>query len=100
MLFGCVGLKAQQRHLLENENALAEIDLRQGALVGLKNKETGWVIIGNGEKDVCFEASVRLADGSFHVIDASTQEQPKVMATENTVTLVWNSFDVAGKKLE
>ena len=33
VLFGCVGLKAQQRHLLENENALAEIDLRQGALV-------------------------------------------------------------------
>ena len=101
VLLGCVGLKAQQKYLLENENALAEIDLRQGALVGLKNKETGWAIIGNGEKDACsFEASVRLADSSFHVIDASTQEQPKVMATENTVTLVWNSFDVAGKKLE
>lgn len=53
MLLGCVGLKAQQKFLLENENALAEIDFRQGALVGLKNKETGWAIIGNGEKDAC-----------------------------------------------
>lgn len=100
-LFSCAVMTAQQKYLLENENMLAEIDLKRGALSGFKNKETGWEIIGAGEKAACsFEARIRLADGSLHTINAFSQEFPKITTAENALTLVWNSFEVAGQKLE
>ena len=37
-LFSCAVMTAQQKYLLENENMLAEIDLKRGALSGFKNK--------------------------------------------------------------
>lgn len=98
-LFSCAVMKAQQKYLLENEHMLAKIDLKQGALSGFKNKETGWEIIGNG-KNCSFEAKIRFPDRSLHIIDAFSQGRPQITTAENALTLVWNNFEVAGKRLE
>ena len=38
MLLLCMGLGAQQKYLLENEKMRAEVDLAQGALLGLQSE--------------------------------------------------------------
>lgn len=45
MLLLCMGLGAQQKYLLENEKMRAEVDLAQGALLGLQSKVTGWNVV-------------------------------------------------------
>ena len=41
MLLLCMGLGALQLYLLENEKLRAEVDLAQGALLGLQSKVSG-----------------------------------------------------------
>ena len=51
MLLLCMGLGAQQKYLLENEKMRAEVDLAQGALLGLQGY---WLECGGRRKGCLF----------------------------------------------
>lgn len=100
MLLLSMGLGAQQKYLLENEKMQAEVDLNRGALVGLQSKATGWNVIEDEKAACSFEANVKLANGSFHVINAASQERPEVAIQENMLTFVWKGLKVGGQQLD
>lgn len=101
MLSSYIGIYAQEHFLLENKHALAEVGLKQGALLKLMNKTTGWNIVGDGEKRTCsFEAIVRFADGTLHSIDALSQKNPQVSLDEDKIAFTWNGLSVAGTTLD
>ena len=100
LLLGCIGLKAQQ-YVLENEHIKAGIDLNEGFISKLENKETGWEVLGD-DKSVAraFEAIVRFTDGAVCTIDASSQKQPEITSEGNTLTLVWDKWKVGEQELD
>lgn len=100
MLLLGMGLGAQQKYLLENEKMQAEIDLNQGKLLRLQSKITGWNVIKDEQAACSFEANIKLANGSFHIINASSQNRPEVTIQGNTLTFVWNTFKAGDKQLD
>lgn len=100
ILLLCVGVKAQQKYVLENEKMQVEIDLTQGALTGLHSKLTGWDIIKDKRVGCSFEANIKLADGSFYVIDARSQNHPEVSVQKDSLTFVWKGLKAGDKSLD
>ncbi len=100
MMFFSLGLGAQQKYLLENEKMQVEVDLDRGTLIGLQSKMTGWNLIEDEKAACSFEANIKFTDGSFHVINAFSQEHPKVTIQGNAITFVWETLKVGGKQLD
>lgn len=100
MLLLTMGLGAQQKYLLENEKMKAEVDLAQGALLGLQSKATGWNVVEDEKAACSFEASIKLADGGFSIINAASQRRPEVMIQGDKLTFVWNGLNVGGQQLD
>ena len=100
MLLLCMGLGAQQKYLLENEKMRAEVDLAQGALLGLQSKVTGWNVVEDEKAACSFEANVKLANGNFFVINAASQCRPEVTIQGDKLTFVWNGLNVGDQQLD
>ena len=100
MMFFSLGLGAQQKYLLENEKMQVEVDLDRGSLIGLQSKMTGWNLIEDEKAACSFEANIKFTDGSFHVINAFSQEHPKVTIQGNAIIFVWETLKVGGKQLD
>ncbi len=100
MLLLSIWMGAQQKYLLENETMQAKIDPDQGTLTGLHSKMTGWDIIQNKEAGCSFEANIKLSNGKFYVINASSQERPEVTKTGDSLTFVWKGLNVGDKQLD
>lgn len=100
MMFFSLGLGAQQKYLLENKKMQVEVDLDRGSLIGLQSKMTGWNLIEDEKAACSFEANIKFTDGSFHVINAFSQEHPKVTIQGNAITFVWETLKVGGKQLD
>ncbi len=94
MPFFVLSAAAENIHRLENDRMVAEIDVTDGRLTGLESRITGWKIVEDASVGRSFEANVKFPDGSFHVVDASSQDSPDVYASENMIRLVWNGIKI------
>ena len=100
MLLLTMGLGAQQKYLLENEKMKAEVDLAQGALMGLQSKATGWNVVEDEKAACSFEANIKLAGGGFYIINAASQKRPAVTIQGDMLTFVWNGLNVGSQQLD
>ncbi len=91
-----------QRTVLENESLRAEFDDRNGALVSLVNKTTGWNFIPRPELGQSFLMLVPLDGPDFPIekeirynnaIGVNQPVAPKVQRGDNTVSFTWNSIE-------
>ncbi|MEN6455590.1 MAG: DUF6259 domain-containing protein [Prolixibacteraceae bacterium] len=94
-LFFPLTIHAQQTYTLENKNLKATISLEDGSLAGLESKLTGWNIISKAAYGQSFEANIKLGNGLFYIINAESQEKPKITITGKQLTFTWNKLKVA-----
>jgi len=96
----CFGMsKAQHSQKLESGNVSCAIDLNNGALGDLVNKQTGWKVISNPKFARSFTMLVRLPDGTACVLDGRTQQKPQAEITGNRITLTWKNLQCNAKNL-
>jgi len=85
-------ITAQDAHRFENNNTSCTINLANGSLNKLTNKNTGWDVISNQKFAQSFTMLIDLPNGSNCVVDGKTQEKPKVEIGENQITLTWSNL--------
>ena len=79
---------------LENELLIAEFDHETGALVGLQNKQTGWIIQGRPELGQTFQLLVPLPDRTYHLVHGHHQKIPRVErdASGTSICFSWKNL--------
>ena len=96
----CFGMsKAQHSQKLESANVSCAIDLNNGALNDLVNKQTGWKVISDSKFARSFTMLVKLPDGTACNLDGRTQQKPNAEIAGNRITLTWNNLRCNAKSL-
>ncbi len=99
-LFWTFGSWARQEHILENSAMRATIDLTDGSITGLESKATGWKILAEEAYGQSFEASIKLHDGSFFVVNGKSQKKPELRISNDELTFVWNGLTVGSSSVD
>lgn len=97
---GILTAGAQNKHILENKELKATIDLNDGSLIGLESKLTGWDILSEPKYGQSFEMSIKLADGSFYVTNGKSQDKPLVKANKDELIFTWDGIKAGQSKVD
>lgn len=98
---------AQHRIVLENARMKAVFDRRNGALVQLADKQTGWKLVEREKLGQSFQMLVPVEGAAvpfaqemrFNNIEGVEQSAPEVECTRDSVTFVWRTlYSPANKK--
>lgn len=95
LLFGTVSVFSgfsQKQLRLENENLVAVFDEKDGSLIRLTNKQTGWDIVGRAQLGQSFELLAPLEGRRYHRINGKEQAPPIIRKTENGIVFTWRSM--------
>jgi hypothetical protein len=99
-ILSCFLSFAQKPYNMENKVLKATIDSRDGSLTSLRSKNTSWDILQDSKAGRSFEASIKLPDGRFFVIDASSQEKPEIEVSGNQLSFTWKGLKADDQKLD
>lgn len=91
---------AQSQITLGNDRMEATVNIDDAAMTALRSKQTGWNVLDANIQPHSFEASIKLADGSFHFINGSSQPKPEVSSSRDSITFTWNTLLVNGQKID
>lgn len=89
-----VTIGAQNMLKLENDLLRVEFNSKNGALIRLVNKQTGWKIIDRAVLGQSFELLLPLNDIDirFNVIKGIEQKDPVIEQQENQITFTWRGM--------
>lgn len=82
----------QQNYKLEDENISAVVNLDNGALQCLNNRQTGWNIINETSLARTFEMRVKSSTGSSLTISGNKLPQPKIKTCKNNIIFTWSNI--------
>lgn len=80
---------AQERHIFENGNMKVVFDLNDGALLSLKNKNTGWDVVPENTGR-SFEMFLKDTKGNTMYINGMDQESPLVEISNGELVFTWD----------